>query len=52
MMYLTKVLHLIERWRKYNHSVLELSNLDDRELADIGIARSEIRALARKAAHR
>lgn len=42
----------IRRWQVYNRTVNELSELDDRSLADINVSRSEIRALAREAALR
>ena len=45
-MYLAKLIRLVGAWWRYNESVRELSGLDDRELADIGIARSEIPAIA------
>lgn len=38
-------------WRIYRSTVNELSALGDRELSDLGIARSQIRALAREAAY-
>jgi len=38
--------------RVFGRTVRELSALSDRELTDLGIARSEIRDLARDAAHR
>ena len=37
-------------WRNYRSAVTELSGLSDRSLADLGIARADIRAVARKAA--
>lgn len=40
----------IRRWHAYNRTVTELSGLDDRTLGDINITRSEIRAVARRAA--
>ncbi len=33
-------------WRRYDTAVNELSHLSDRELADIGISRSDIPRLA------
>ena len=33
-------------WTRYRQSLRELDQLDDRELADIGISRSEIRDIA------
>ncbi|MGB0854473.1 MAG: DUF1127 domain-containing protein [Pikeienuella sp.] len=35
-------------WRSYRRTVVELSALNDRELADIGLVRSDIEAIARK----
>ena len=37
-------------WRREREAVRELSRLSDRELADLGIARSDIRAVALGAA--
>ena len=45
-MYIAKLIHFLRAWRKYNASVRELSNLGDRELADIGISRGDIPAVA------
>ena len=36
-------------WRTYRQTVSELSRLSNRELADLGINRGEIRAVARRA---
>lgn len=36
-------------WRTYRTTVSELSRLSNRELADLGINRGEIHAVARKA---
>ena len=36
----------ISNWRRERESVRELSRLTDRELADLGIARADIRAVA------
>ena len=49
-MFLANLVRMIRGWRRYNESVRELSLLGDRELADIGITRSEIPAIARQAA--
>ena len=38
-------------WKRYNQSLSELSRLGDRELADIGISRSDIQRVAWNAAH-
>ena len=37
-------------WRAYRDTVNELDRLSNRQLADLGINRAEIAALARKAA--
>jgi uncharacterized protein YjiS (DUF1127 family) len=39
---LLAVIRFLQAWRRYNNSVNELSRLGDRELADIGISRSDI----------
>ena len=36
-------------WRTYRQTVNELSRLSNRELNDLGIARSEIHSVARRA---
>ncbi len=36
-------------WRNYRSTVAKLSDLSNRDLADIGIARANIREFARKA---
>jgi uncharacterized protein YjiS (DUF1127 family) len=41
----------IQEWKRYNQSLNELSRLGDRELADIGISRSDIPRVAWNAAH-
>jgi uncharacterized protein YjiS (DUF1127 family) len=41
----------IQEWKRYNQSLSELSRLGDRELADIGISRSDIPRVAWNAAH-
>ena len=37
-------------WRRYRNSVKELSQLNDRELSDIGIRRGDIETIVRKSA--
>jgi len=37
-------------WKRYSRTVSELESLTNRELADLGIARPDIRKLAREAA--
>jgi uncharacterized protein YjiS (DUF1127 family) len=39
---LLSVIRFLQVWRRYNASLRELSRLGDRELADIGISRSDI----------
>ncbi|RIY03444.1 DUF1127 domain-containing protein [Aureimonas flava] len=36
-------------WRRYRETCAELNRLSSRELSDLGIARSDIRDLARQA---
>ena len=36
------------RWRRYRRAVNELSGLSNRELDDLGIARGDIRRVARE----
>ena len=45
------ILRFLQNWRRYNASLRELSHLDDRELADIGISRSDIPRVALAAAN-
>jgi uncharacterized protein YjiS (DUF1127 family) len=51
-MFLAKLIRLFRAWRAYEANMRELTRLDDRELADIGISRSEIQAVAWGAARR
>ena len=44
------MLNFIATWRREREAVRELSRLTDRELADLGIARSDIRTVAEGAA--
>lgn len=44
---LHSVIRFLQAWRRYNTSIAELSRLGDRELADIGISRSDIYRIAR-----
>jgi uncharacterized protein YjiS (DUF1127 family) len=50
-MLISRFIRLIRAWWRYNESVRELARLNDRELADIGISRSEIPAVAWQNAH-
>jgi uncharacterized protein YjiS (DUF1127 family) len=45
------IVRFIREWKRYNQSLNELSRLGDRELADIGISRSDIHRAAWNAAH-
>jgi len=40
------LVRLIRHWKRYNRSLTELSRLGDRELADIGVSRSDIHRVA------
>ena len=40
------IVRFFQAWRRYNQSLNELSRLGDRELADIGISRSDIARVA------
>jgi uncharacterized protein YjiS (DUF1127 family) len=46
------LVRFIQEWKRYNQSLNELSRLGDRELADIGISRSDIARVAWDTAHR
>ena len=48
---LLSVIHYLQAWKRYGAAVRELSNLNDRELSDIGITRSDIPRLAWEHAH-
>ena len=45
-MIISRLIRLVRSWWRYNESVRELTRLNDRELADIGISRSDIPAVA------
>jgi uncharacterized protein YjiS (DUF1127 family) len=38
----------IRRWQRYNRTADELSRLTDRDLADLGLTRSDIPRIARQ----
>jgi uncharacterized protein YjiS (DUF1127 family) len=44
---LSPIIRYIRDWQRYGRDVQELSFLSDRELADIGITRCDIRRIAR-----
>ncbi len=45
---ITSFIRFIQNWRQYGEAVRELSNLNDRELADLGITRADIPRVARQ----
>jgi uncharacterized protein YjiS (DUF1127 family) len=47
IMFLTTLLAALARWRRYRRTIAELEQLDDRALKDLGIARGDIRRVAR-----
>lgn len=51
-MFLSGLIRFLRRWRRYDASIRELSRLGDRELADIGISRSDIQRVAWESAQR
>ena len=48
---LATIIRFVREWKRYNASLSELNRLGDRELADIGISRSDIPRVAWDAAH-
>jgi uncharacterized protein YjiS (DUF1127 family) len=49
---LSHLIHMFRAWRRYDASLRELNSLGDRELADIGLARSDIERIAWETARR
>jgi uncharacterized protein YjiS (DUF1127 family) len=47
----TSIARLFQAWKRYETVRRELSHLSDRELADIGITRSDIDRIAAQEAH-
>jgi uncharacterized protein YjiS (DUF1127 family) len=47
---LSSLIRFLHSWKDYGTAVRELSRLNDRELADIGISRSDIAWIARQQA--
>jgi len=43
---LSSIMRMLHAWRRYGVAVDELSHLSDRELADIGITRTDIPRIA------
>jgi uncharacterized protein YjiS (DUF1127 family) len=50
-MSITSIIRLYQAWRRHEAARRELSQLTDRELADIGITRSDIERIASEEAH-
>jgi uncharacterized protein YjiS (DUF1127 family) len=46
MFMFSNLVRMVRVWRNYDKSLRELSRLGDRELADIGISRSDIQRIA------
>jgi uncharacterized protein YjiS (DUF1127 family) len=49
-MFTSMILARFANWRRYRQTFRELEALNDRELADLGLGRRDIRAVARQAA--
>jgi uncharacterized protein YjiS (DUF1127 family) len=49
---LVAILNFLRAWRRYNATLNELYRLGDRDLADLGISRSDIPRVAWEDAHR
>jgi uncharacterized protein YjiS (DUF1127 family) len=45
-MSIRNLLRLVRNWKRYDSNMRELALLSDRELADIGISRSDIQRVA------
>ena len=48
MLTVTTFTKRLRNWARYRNTVRELSQLTDRDLADLGIARGDIRFVAKK----
>ena len=48
---LATIVRFFREWRRYNQNLNELNRLGDRELADIGLSRSDIPRVAWNATH-
>lgn len=48
---LSPVIRFFQSWKRYGLAMQELSQLSDRELADIGITRSDIPRIAWQQSH-
>jgi uncharacterized protein YjiS (DUF1127 family) len=45
-MFLINLLRFVQQWRRFNSALDQLNRLSDRELADMGIGRSDVIRLA------
>ena len=45
-MLLSTIIRTLNGWRKFNNNLRELNSMGDRELADIGLSRSDIPRVA------
>ena len=45
-MLLSHITRFLAQWRRYNQNLRELNQLGDRELADMGVSRSDIPRIA------
>jgi uncharacterized protein YjiS (DUF1127 family) len=50
-MLMSLIIAKVQAWITYRDTVRELHCLNDQELSDLGIARSDIKDVARRAAH-
>ncbi len=48
MLNVDKLAKRLRNWNRYRTTVRELSQLSDRDLSDLGIARGDIRFIAKK----
>ena len=46
------IVRFVQSWKDYNSTLRELNHLSDRELADVGISRSDIPRIAWNSATR
>ncbi|TPE49682.1 DUF1127 domain-containing protein [Amaricoccus solimangrovi] len=46
-----RVFRMIADWRLYRRTLVELETMNDRELADLGLSRYNLRAVAREAVY-
>ncbi len=51
-MILSTILRMLRSWRRFNNNLRELNSMGDRELADIGLSRSDIPRIAWESSQR